>query len=138
MCISIFNKILSHSLKMKISYKKKQTNTKDLLRVDFGNEFSGKNMIQGTATSCSTFKLWRWGRTRSSEYGVRNHLNALFPEKQLLKQPRNCLKFHYSLSNLLHDPRKKDVHKGGLTLCFSLCSLNHSDLQLANKNDKLL
>lgn len=29
------------------------------------------------------------GRTRPSEYGFRNHLNALFPEKQLLEQPSN-------------------------------------------------
>lgn len=67
------------------------------------------------------------GRTRSSAYGFRNRPNALFTEKQLLEQSRNCLKFHNSLSNLLHDPRKKEVHKGSLTLFFSLLSLNHTD-----------
>lgn len=85
----------------------KQKKKENLLRMYCDSEFSGKKRIQDTTASCSIFK----DGTRSSEYSFRNDLNELFPEIQLLKQLRKCLKILYMLSNLLHDPRKRSPQR---------------------------
>lgn len=76
------------------------------MRIDFGDKFSGENRIQGTAISLLHIQMLKTEIEQDFQNQPKFFRNHLEKQEQLLEQFRNCLKFQFSLNNLLQGPKK--------------------------------